>query len=91
MSRYLHIDHGVQIGKFSSKRLSKLGNNLSEFNSNLRNTIRSFGKFLEDVKNSEGGGTMDGLIRALTFRYKRKMRPFGQGSRNWHDFIKNFS
>ena len=77
MSRYLHIQHGVNIHKFAPKKLASIGETLEQFNRNLRNTIRDFGVFLEDVKNQEGDGTMEGLIEALIFRYKRKMRPFG--------------
>lgn len=77
MSRYLHIEHGVHIKKFAAKKLAGLGTTLEIFNHNLRHTIRDFGVFLEDVKNREGDGTMEGLVEALIFRYKRKMRPFG--------------
>lgn len=68
MSRYLHIEHGVSIKKFSTRKLIGVGNSLDEFNRNLRHTIRDFGIFLEDVKNREGDGTMAGLIEALIFR-----------------------
>jgi hypothetical protein len=57
--------------------LAGLGLTFKEFNKNLRHTVRDFGVFLEDVKNQEGDGTMHGLVQALDFRYKRKMRPFG--------------
>ena len=64
-------------GHFVHNHLSLIGTTLESFQVNLRNTIKVFGAFLEDVKNNEGDGTMDGLIKALTYRFKYKMRPFG--------------
>ncbi|CBY08703.1 unnamed protein product [Oikopleura dioica] len=77
LSRYLHIKTHTDDGHFVHNHLSLIGTTLESFQVNLRNTIKVFGAFLEDVKNNEGDGTMDGLIKALTYRFKYKMRPFG--------------
>ena len=56
LSRYLHIQkHAVQ-------KLPELGDTLAEFNDNLRLVAKDFSNFLEDVKHSEGFGSMDGTI-----------------------------
>ena len=60
MSRFLHIQHGVAIKKFTPTKLKGLGHTLDTFNVNLKKTIKSFGAFLEEIKVSEGGGTMEG-------------------------------
>lgn len=70
LSRYLHIQkHAVQ-------KLPELGDTLEEFNDNLQVAATDFSNFLEEVKNTEGFGTMDGLVEALLFRLKHEMRPF---------------
>ena len=60
LSRFLHLQHGVAINKFSQRKLEGVGHTLEEFNRNLKKTIKDFGTFLEEVKTKEGGGTMDG-------------------------------
>lgn len=70
MSRFLHIQHGVAIKKFTSSKLQGLGHTLESFNDNLRKTIKNMGAFLEEVKQNEGGGTMEGLVDALHKRFK---------------------
>lgn len=77
MSRFLHIQHGVAIKKFTSSKLKGLGHTLDAFNDNLRKTIKNMGAFLEEVKQTEGGGTMEGLVNALHKRFKSRQRPFG--------------
>merc|ERR1739838_729617 len=77
MSRFLHIQHGVAIKKFTPSKLQGLGHTLDSFNDNLRKTIKNMGAFLEEVKQTEGGGTMEGLVEALHKRYKTRQRPFG--------------
>ena len=71
MSRFLHIQHGVAIKKFTPTKLKGLGHTLDTFNVNLKKTIKSFGAFLEDIKVSEGGGTMEGNSTYSLTRDKR--------------------
>lgn len=77
LSRFLHLQHGVAIKKFHQNKLEGIGHTLDEFNKNLKKTIKDFGNFLEDIKQAEGHGTMEGLVDALLIRLKRRMRPFG--------------
>ncbi|CAG5109557.1 Oidioi.mRNA.OKI2018_I69.chr2.g4077.t1.cds [Oikopleura dioica] len=77
LSRFLHLQHGVGIEKFKEDKLDGFGHTLDEFNRNLKITLKKFGDFLEDVKQNEGHGTMEGLVNALLVRFKRRMRPFG--------------
>ena len=56
LSRYLHIQ------KHANQKLRELGDTLAVFNNNLRLVAKDFSDFLEDVKQSEGFGSMDGTI-----------------------------
>lgn len=80
LSRFLHIQHGVATKKFTPVKLKGLGHTLETFNDNLRKTIKSFGSFLEEIKKTEGGGNMEGLVNALVKRFKARQRPFGISS-----------
>jgi len=77
LSRFLHLQHGVGTGKFKPDKLEGFGHTLDEFNRKLKVTLKNLGDFLEDVKQNEGHGTMEGLVNALLVRFKRRMRPFG--------------
>jgi len=70
LSRYLHIQ------KHAEQKLPHLGFTLQEFNDKLREEVPKVVKYIKDIKANEGGGTMEGLIEALAYRYENNMRPF---------------
>jgi len=74
MSRYLHIQ------QWSPQKLVFLGNDLPDFNNKIRAHIDTFHTFLTEVKNTEGGGTIEGLINALLVRLENGQRPFHRRS-----------
>lgn len=71
LSRYLHML------KWTPQKLPTLGYSLEEFNKNLRIAASDFQNFLNEIKHTEGFGTIDGLVEALLFRFKNGLRPFG--------------
>ena len=97
LSRFLHIQHGVATKKFTPVKLKGLGHTLETFNDNLRKTIKSFGSFLEEIKKTEGGGNMEGLLKfllnivpTLNFRFGECARKTIQGKTAtiWYFFYK---
>jgi hypothetical protein len=60
LSRFLHLQHGVGTKKFNQNKLDGIGHTLDQFNKNLKKTLKEFGAFLEEIKQTEGDGTMEG-------------------------------
>ena len=92
LSRFLHIEsHAKSSGKNSAwkKRLKGLGSTLDGFNLKLSKSIKTFQAFLNQVKQNEGNGTMEGLIEALLIRFRRRERPFGIGATKGEVFLRN--
>jgi len=70
LSRFLHIQ------KHAQQKLTTLGYTLEEFDEKLKVAVPEFMKLLSEIKETEGGGTMDGLVKALSLRNKNFLRPF---------------
>ena len=83
LSRFLHIESNAKNSDKNSgwnKRLKGLGSTLNGFNVKLSKSLKTFQSFLNQVKHNEGNGTMEGLIKALLVRFRRRQRPFGSGA-----------
>ena len=80
LSRYLHIQ------KHATNKLGELGATLEQFDERLFRAATHFATFLDDVKQNEGFGTMDGtFLRFINSPYLKKTEMYSK--RNMYDVV----